>query len=415
MGEARVKNGDWAVLSTSDGRQVLGHVVPGNKARVGRLKRDLYDVHDGHWGTLYTPQQQELVPCAEVADDDAAAIDDDVGGADNRLLQDNNDNQLLTQRDITRMKRDGRNSGAAVVNAVVSNSATFQSKTKFSQEKYVRRKRNKFDVRVRVIKPTSFSLCQTYFRKSPDKIMCIRTDTLALLIGSAGVAPGRHIVVVDECTGLITGAVAEKLRGYGRILNMFKGSTPPGNEILRMLNLPKEINDAIVAVPFDLVPGAEESGRVWNSNSATKTDDDNEPIRYTARDDEEDLKFPTSEKRAQSIAKRPKLGLVKQWMKDGFDCLVVAVRHDVVETFDLLFRLLAPSGTFAAYCPYIQDAAELQFALQMSKMAIRVELTESLLTQHQVLPGRSHPEMSGSATGGYIVSGIRVELPQAAP
>lgn len=44
----------------------------------------------------------------------------------------------------------------------------------------------------------------------------------------------------------------------------------------------------------------------------------------------------------------------------------------------------------------------------MSKEAVALQLHESWWREYQVLPGRTHPEMSTSGTGGYILSGIKV-------
>ena len=44
---------------------------------------------------------------------------------------------------------------------------------------------------------------------------------------------------------------------------------------------------------------------------------------------------------------------------------------------------------------------------QVSKEAVALQLQESFWRKHQVLPGRTHPEMDMSGTGGYILTGIK--------
>ena len=46
--------------------------------------------------------------------------------------------------------------------------------------------------------------------------------------------------------------------------------------------------------------------------------------------------------------------------------------------------------------------------LQVSKEAVALQLQESWWREYQVLPGRTHPEMMTSGTGGYVLSGVRV-------
>ena len=53
--------------------------------------------------------------------------------------------------------------------------------------------------------------------------------------------------------------------------------------------------------------------------------------------------------------------------------------------------------------------AHILFAIgQVSKAAVALQLQESWLREQQVLPGRTHPHMTMSTTGGYILSGIKV-------
>lgn len=49
--------------------------------------------------------------------------------------------------------------------------------------------------------------------------------------------------------------------------------------------------------------------------------------------------------------------------------------------------------------------------VQVSKEALAVQLQEAWWREHQVLPGRTHPEMVISATGGYILTGYKVAPP----
>jgi tRNA (adenine-N(1)-)-methyltransferase non-catalytic subunit len=66
-----------------------------------------------------------------------------VPGADNRDLVDTNTSQTLTSDDIAAMKAAGH-AGEKIISALVENSATFATKTAFSQEKYIRKKQLKY-------------------------------------------------------------------------------------------------------------------------------------------------------------------------------------------------------------------------------------------------------------------------------
>lgn len=401
--DSRIKENEWVVLVASDGKRVLGHVTKNSSARIGKRKRKIGALIGARWGDTFAVKAGDYLELT----DETPELDDIIEAdmcteKNNQFLEDSNDNQLLKQDAILGLKEKGIE-GEELVRTVVNNSATFKEKTPFSQEKYLKRKRTKFDLRVRVLRPSALTLCETYFERSPEKTMSLRPDALAILLGYAGIRSGCRALVYENCTGLVTGAVAERLDGLGKVLNVFAGTTPPGSEVIRMLNLDNVRTKAIVHTPVELL------GKVYTGETVDK-----DPLRYVTKEDTEaggtNKEHVPNARRAEAIALRAKRGDVKSWLRDGCDSLIVATRHDVVQVFDVLLKFVAPSGCFAAYCTHLQDAADLQYALQLSKMAVRVELMEVTLVHHQVLPGRSHPEMTDSATGGYIVSGMRITL-----
>lgn len=399
----RIQVGDWVVLASSDGKRVLGHATTSATARLGRRKRKIGAIIGAYWGDSFAVKSGDFLQRISNSTDSPILQDYDVRTEkNNQYLHDDTQNQLLKQGDILQLKEKGVE-GEELVQAVVSNSATFRGKTAFSQEKYLKRKREKFDLKVRVFRPTALTLCETYFQRSPEKTMQLRPDALGILLGYSGVRSGCHTIVYENCNGLLTAAVAERMNGLGKIINVFSGSTPPGIEIVRMLDLDSDRKNNIVNTPTELL------GKVHMEEAI-----DHEALRYVAKEDldipRKDGEHQPSARRAQAIALRAKRGDVKQWLRHGCDCLLVATRFDVVQVFDTLLKFLAPSGCFAAYCTHLQDAADLQYALQLSKMAVRVELLEASMITHQILPGRCHPEMTDSATGGYIVTGIRIVL-----
>lgn len=401
--DEKVQAENWVVLSSTDGKKVLGHVSKNSSARIGKRKRKIGALLGARWGDLFAVRTGDrLEPIDEEPPADVTGESEMGTDRNNQYLKDTTENQKLEHATILALKEQGME-GEQLVRTVAENSLTFRGKTAFSQEKYLKRKRAKFDLKVRVLRPTALTLCETYFERSPEKTMHLRPDALAILLGYSGVRSGCRALVYENCTGLVTGAVAERVNGVGKVINIFSGTTPPGTEVIRMLNLDNIRTKAIVHTPIEILGMLDVS-----------QPEDKEPLRYVTVEDaiaeKTEIKHVPSARRAEAIAMRAKRGDVKSWILGGCDCLIVATRFDVVQVFDVLLKHLAPSGCFTAYCMYLQDAADLQYALQLSKMAVRVELMEVSLINHQVLPGRSHPAMTDSATGGYIVSGTRIAM-----
>jgi tRNA (adenine58-N1)-methyltransferase non-catalytic subunit len=412
-----VRIGDWAVLETTDGKRVLGHIVPGSSARLGKRKRPISALLGCRWGDVFAVRDSPgkdggLMLVEESAGDAQAALphgtagtEEDMGtGRDNRNLRDEIGNQALKMADIERLKADGV-SGRGMVDVVVAHSTTFVAKTPFAQDKYVERKLRKYDLRVRVVRPTALSICETYFSKSPERTLHMRSDALALLLGYSGARAGCRALVYSDF-GLVTGAVAERMGGIGQLLNVFTGTTPPGAEMFKIMNLSENDVSVILQTPLE----------VFGKLHVDEQPADSERIRYgptalsAENADPSAETFETSQRRLISLAQRPMRGAIKRFIRGKADVLVVATRLDVIPVFDILLKHVAPSGTFAVYSMFLAPLSELQFALQLSKMACRVELMESTVVNHQVLPGRTHPNMSDSATGGYVLWGVCIAV-----
>jgi tRNA (adenine-N(1)-)-methyltransferase non-catalytic subunit len=62
---------------------------------------------------------------------------------DNRNLLDRSGNQKMTSDDIERLKKLDDLSGHDIIGKLIENSDTFKTKTEFSQEKYIKKKKEK--------------------------------------------------------------------------------------------------------------------------------------------------------------------------------------------------------------------------------------------------------------------------------
>lgn len=89
---------------------------------------------------------------------------------DNRNVIDTSENQNLTAEEIARLKAAGH-SGESIIKALVSSLDSFESKTDYAKEKYIKKKQKKYITVVHVVRPTALSLCEAYFDKSPQKIL----------------------------------------------------------------------------------------------------------------------------------------------------------------------------------------------------------------------------------------------------
>jgi hypothetical protein len=108
----------------------------------------------------------------------------------NKELVDDNKAQGLSAEQITEMKKKGVG-GESIIQALIQNSSSFQNKTEFSQQKYIKKKQEKYVLNhlsdvprcplltyairrylhyIEVLPPSTQTLTKVYFTKAPSKI-----------------------------------------------------------------------------------------------------------------------------------------------------------------------------------------------------------------------------------------------------
>lgn len=94
-----------------------------------------------------------------------------------------------------------------------------------------------------------------------------------------------------------------------------------------------------------------------------------------------------------------------------WDGLILATELSPLSVLARLTPYLAGSATITVYSPYHQILAELLQWTRKDGRYLNANLLESWTRTYQVLPGRTHPLMTTSATGGYLFHATRVYVP----
>ncbi|WIA33537.1 hypothetical protein OEZ86_006661 [Tetradesmus obliquus] len=206
-------------------------------AKVGKFRICVGQLIGAPWGSTYklAVDGSRLLPVTEHEPVLGPAVDEI--DKDNATLVDANQrNQGLTSQDIAAMAASGK-AGEDIIAALCSNSATFEGKTEFAQEKYKRRKARKYTTSLSLRRPTSWGLCEVMFDKAPAGIWNLRPDSLSLLLSLANVAAHSRTLLLDNCQGLLAAACAERMGGHGVLCCVGTGGKAPALSGLRQLNL----------------------------------------------------------------------------------------------------------------------------------------------------------------------------------
>lgn len=153
-----------------------------------------------------------------------ADLIEEEGKRDNRSIKDDNRSQKLTRTDIVRAKEDGL-TAKQIIETLVENSSTFNQKTIYSQEKYLKKKQEKYSNYIRIYKPNTTLLCDMWFNQGAHKSGQIRFDSLAHMLNLCNLRSGCKYIVVDNYFGIVTAAVLERLIGDGSVFDRLPGDS----------------------------------------------------------------------------------------------------------------------------------------------------------------------------------------------
>ncbi|RUP45323.1 Gcd10p-domain-containing protein [Jimgerdemannia flammicorona] len=315
--------------------------------------------------------------------------------ANNREIFDDSSTQKLSFLDIEKLKEEGMKGeleGKDIIQKMVDSHASFDKKTEFSKAKYIQRKQKKFMKVFTPLRPTMLSVAQYFFVKNPDKVRNMRIDTLSQILSFGNVHANSKLLVVDDTQGLVISAVAERMGGFGTILGIHDGDNH-NYDILRYMNFSKHVLDSVTTLPWTKV--AKDAAQ--------------EPFDYKTEEQLGNMKELDRNGYYRRKRGYEKLQAAKQSLWDGnFDGLIVASQYTAVSILETLLPYLGGSRPIVIYSIHKEALLDACVWMRKSVDCLNPQITESWLRQYQVLPGRTHPEMTTTGGAGYVLTAMRV-------
>lgn len=312
--------------------------------------------------------------------------------ATNELINDGDFVQPLTVAEIEDMKKSGIHA-SEIIKTQIEQHANYSLKTEYSKEKYKQRKEAKYSKCFEVIEPTIYGVCDYWFKKDHHRIRDIRTDTLSQMLNLANVRPGGKYIIVDEASGLVVSAVLDRLGGECRIISINDSDSPPAYPVLNLMNYDKKALASVLSTlnwataqedhvpihaPLDPTPGCVYSER--------------QRVRLDKRKAVSDAVMKTR----------------SELFTGGFDGLLIASDYDPFQIVEALSPYLAGSASIVVQSQFLQLLADLQAYMRQIPRYLAPSITEGWLRRYQVLPGRTHPTMNTSGSGGFLLHAIKV-------
>eukprot|EP00397_Hematodinium_sp_SG-2012_P020099 GEMP01020690.1.p1 GENE.GEMP01020690.1~~GEMP01020690.1.p1 ORF type:complete len:558 (+),score=152.81 GEMP01020690.1:22-1674(+) len=398
-----VQRGKHVVLRDFEGNQKVVQ-IPLNgseKLRFGKMLIPVSSIVGARYGSTFrlennTWARRKPISLA-IHDPQEGTIDTAVNNAE---LAQNNTAQALTHEEITDLK--DAVTGEELVQKIVANSATFGSKTTFSQQKYIAKKQKKHIQQVTLMVPRLMDVCETYFLEGSTKTCSLRFDMLSSLLSQAGVGLGNgRCFVLDHTCGLVTGAVAQRLGGRGAIFRAFEKNAV-SDRVVAQLDLPEESQRNIRNIPLFVL----QSRFPWETDWLT------EPVRW----EKTNTLGKTDEQFEKRLEKRRLMWEVrtkefKEFKEAPIDSMIACADDNEAfdAWFDAGFPRLVSCGTIGCYFYDAQKAMALYTKLRSDECFIFVKLQEFLLREFQIIHQRTHPLMNQNSSlfSGFLVSATK--------
>lgn len=144
---------------------------------------------------------------------------------DNRNINDAPDNQKLCYEEIQYQTFKGV-SGEELVEQISKNSNTFNQKTQFSREKYLKKLKKRHLNLIEFRYPSLFEVCEYAYEIQEKRMINLRYDALAYILNCSNATFTSKVLVVENTKGLVTAGLVERMNCQGQIRYLaLQGST----------------------------------------------------------------------------------------------------------------------------------------------------------------------------------------------
>lgn len=321
---------------------------------------------------------------------------DVASSTDNRNIVDMGTAQSLSMEDIETLKKtaSGANVGEAIIDQLIKSHETFHHKTKQSQEKYLRRKQQKFLRRFTVEYVSSSNLLQYFIEKDSNKVLDMSLQSMGMLLTLANVQPGGRYLVMDESGGVVVAAMLERMQGRGEIMVLHENEHP-NHSVLSHTDYPPQLLSRMVKTINLLQFFEPEEEKVHFQE-------------YTA----EQMKELKSNKKSHYYRRKQNAeqinAVIDNAQLGNFDAAILVTTLNLNTLLRKLIPSMAGSRPMVAYSQFKEPLVSLQIQSLNNLNLLAPTLHESRCRPYQTIPGRLHPLMTMRGGGGFLFSALKV-------
>ncbi|XP_052867458.1 tRNA (adenine(58)-N(1))-methyltransferase non-catalytic subunit TRM6 [Anopheles cruzii] len=355
-------------------------------------------------------------------------------GSDNRNIVDDRQSQTLSTDEILKLREECESS-SEVIGKLVENSKSFATKTEYSQEKYLKRKEKKYFEYVTLRRPSIRLLADVYWRLDPEKVLGVRFDTLSQIVSYSGVCSvGNYLLYESGTNGLLPAALLNSIgtASTAKLVHCHPGNVAQKQALLAM-DFPADQQKRCVSVNIYSVlrnyyQDDDTVLKAGNGNVESQEKNDNETVSNVAEPVENSETDNGTAKRKlvetnegfEPEAKQLKLEEKQKqsWeveneaaaeiMKEKFDSLVIVAKEHPYSILKALLPFVKASRPIVIFSTSREILTECYVEMKAEAAVTYLRITSNWLRQYQILPNRTHPDVTMSGCGGYLLTGYTI-------
>ncbi|VDK72800.1 unnamed protein product [Anisakis simplex] len=282
------------------------------------------------------------------------------------------------------------------------------------------------------MKPNIRLIAESYYKKDPDRIsnlrlffaiyieyllmffafkiilinrstvQLFRLDMLSQILLLSGLRSGSRCLVFEQCLGLLTAAIIERLGGEGACVHIHRGLIAQAIPCVQSMDFDEQTYSTFLPLRVATLLNG-------------KVDEDEENAESSSSNMLKSIRhyFQSEASLARRMDRLRREKIAWQLISDQqIDCLFIAVKG--VDPTDVLARTwhsLRLASTIVLYSP-ISEPLICAYNWLKENGAVHVQVCDSFQRSYQVLPESTHPVMQQLVAAGFILSAIKVQPPQ---
>ncbi|XP_053601094.1 tRNA (adenine(58)-N(1))-methyltransferase non-catalytic subunit TRM6 [Plodia interpunctella] len=438
MNDDTIKIGDYLIIQKQNYRKLHKFTKPNSSINLGRDSVNLSGIEGCPYFSVFKMislggkrNKEYILERTDAAVNLKDEIDVKVSGNDNRNILDDGRSQKLSAAEIEELKCDAVKA-SDIVETLITNSNTFHNKTEFSQEKYLKKKEKKYFEYLQVVRPNLRLITEVMYRLDPGKIQGIRIDTLSQIMTLSNIqSEGVHLLYDSGSNGLVAAALLSAIGANtnGKLVHMHPGNMSQKQGLLAMNFSEEHLCRCISVNVYSVLRQFHQGCDVNVSIDLADSNYEKNKLKRKAPNDNKDINEPKNkmqkvengdEKSTENInisnssdlqiePKKPKWHFdnitASDLLKEKVDSLIITCKEDPLSIFKELVEFVKPGRPFVVYYPVVEPLLQLYLTLRSYSNVAALKITCNWMRNYQVLPERTHPEVTMNCSSGFLLTG----------